>query len=265
MLKIYRRFWQVTWAEQWQYRANMLMYLFYWLVSPIVYLAVWLTVANSQGSVRGLTANDFVTYYLTLLIVDQLTSEVTIHFLAYKVQDGTLSSDLLRPVHPVLTGSLVHNLAMKVLNFMVLTPIWVVLAIAFRPDYSAVTVGSVLLAIPAIVLGFALNFLIGATITSLAFWTTRVYSIAEFFYTLAILFSGQFIPLQLMPDAIQAVARYLPYQMCIYVPIEIILNKLPPAEIARDFAVGVIWLVVFAFIFRWMWREGVKRYSAVGA
>jgi ABC-2 type transport system permease protein len=92
-----------------------------------------------------------------------------------------------------------------------------------------------------------------------------VYSIAEFFYTLAILFSGQFIPLQLMPDAIQAVARYLPYQMCIYVPIEIILNKLPPAEMARDFAVGVVWLVLFAFIFRWMWREGVKRYSAVGA
>jgi ABC-type uncharacterized transport system permease subunit len=49
------------------------------------------------------------------------------------------------------------------------------------------------------------------------------------------------------------------------VPIEIILNKLPPAEIARDFAVGAFWLVLFVFIFQRMWREGVKRYSAVGA
>src|SRR5512143_2762333 len=117
MLKIYLRFWQINWAEQWQYRANLLMYLLYWLVSPIVYLSVWVTIANSQGSVSGLTANDFITYYLTLLIVDQLTSEITIHILAYKIQDGTLSGDLLRPVHPILTSTLINNIAFKALNF----------------------------------------------------------------------------------------------------------------------------------------------------
>jgi len=67
MLRIYQRLWQVNWAEQWQYRANLLMYVLYWLVSPIVYLSVWTTVAHAQGSVNGLTANDFITYYLTLL------------------------------------------------------------------------------------------------------------------------------------------------------------------------------------------------------
>src|SRR5215207_6632119 len=110
MLRIYRRMWQVNWAEQWQYRANLLMYLLYWLVSPIVYLAVWTTVANSQGSVQGLTANDFTTYYLTLLIVDNLTSDITIHLLAYKIKDGTLAGELLKPVHPVLTNTLINNL-----------------------------------------------------------------------------------------------------------------------------------------------------------
>ena len=38
MLRIYKRFWQVNWAEQWQYRANLMMYLLYGLVSPVVYL-----------------------------------------------------------------------------------------------------------------------------------------------------------------------------------------------------------------------------------
>ena len=60
MLKIFQRLWQVNWAEQWQYRANLLMYLLYWLVSPIIYLAVWTSIANSKGSVNGLTANDFI-------------------------------------------------------------------------------------------------------------------------------------------------------------------------------------------------------------
>jgi ABC-type uncharacterized transport system permease subunit len=43
----YQRFWQVNWAEQWQYRANLLMYLLYWLVSPVVYLSVWSSVATA--------------------------------------------------------------------------------------------------------------------------------------------------------------------------------------------------------------------------
>src|SRR5512135_3709770 len=111
MLKIMLRLWQVNWAEQWQYRANLAMYLFYGLVSPIVFLSVWRSVAASQNGVKGLSANDFTTYYLALLIVDKLTSDITIHILAYKIQDGTLSAELLRPVHPILTNTLIYNLA----------------------------------------------------------------------------------------------------------------------------------------------------------
>jgi ABC-2 type transport system permease protein len=265
MFKIYKRLWQVNWAEQWQYRANMLMYSLYGLVSPIVYLAVWTTIANSQGSVNGLTANDFITYYLTLLIVDQITSDITIHILAYKIQDGTLAGDLLRPVHPILTNTLVYNVASKVLFFTVLLPVWIFLALIFHPNYGAVTPGSLLLAVPALLVGFAVNFLLGATITCLAFWTTRVYAISEFFSALVVLFSGQFVPLQLMPSLIQNIAQFLPFQLFKYVPIEIVLNRLTPGELARDFASGAVWLVICLLLFSWTWREGVKRFSAVGA
>ena len=265
MLKIYLRFWQVNWAEQWQYRANLLMYLLYWLVSPIVYLAVWVTIANSQGSVKGLTAADFIAYYLTLLVVDQLTSEITIHILAEKIQDGTLSGELLRPVHPILTGALIYNIAFKVLNLLAFIPIWLILVLLFRPDFSSVTFGSVLLSLPGILIGFWMNFLLGAIITCLAFWTTRVYSVSQFFYMIVILLSGQFVPLQLMPPAIQALARYLPFQMFRFVPIEIILNRLPPESILRDYAFSLVWLVILQLLFSWVWRAGVKRFSAVGA
>ena len=115
MLKIFQRLWQVNWAEQWQYCANLIMYLLYWLVSPIIYLAVWTSIAQSKGSVNGLTANDFTTYYMTLLIVDQITSNIVIHTFAYKVQDGSLSGELVRPIHPMLTNALVNNIAFKIL------------------------------------------------------------------------------------------------------------------------------------------------------
>jgi ABC-2 type transport system permease protein len=257
--------WQVNWAEQWQYRANLLMYLLYWIVSPVVYLAVWTTVANSQGSVQGYTANDFVTYYMLLLIVDQLTSDITIHVLAYKIQDGTLSGELLKPIHPILTTTLVNNLAFKMLTMMALIPIWFALYILFLPDFSAVTLEGMLLAVPAVILGFAINFLFGAAITCLAFWTTRVYAITEFYYSLVILFAGQFVPLDLMPPLIQNIASYLPFQIMRYFPIQLILGRQSPEEILMNFGLGIIWLLVALGVFQIVWRNGLKQFSAVGA
>jgi ABC-2 type transport system permease protein len=265
MFKIFQRLWQVNWAEQWQYRANLIMYLLYWLVSPIIYLAVWTSIAHSKGSVNGFTANDFVTYYMTLLIVDQVTSNIVIHTFAYKVQDGSLSGELVRPIHPMLTNALVNNIAFKALTIMGFVPIWIILFFLYKPDYSNLTLTGVLVAVPAMLMGFLVGFLLSAAITSLAFWTTRVYSIHEFYYAMILLFSGQFVPLTLMPKLIQDIAQYLPFQLLIYFPIQLILGKLSSTQIIQGYVTGFIWLMVAISIFTWIWRNGVKQYSAVGA
>ena len=265
MFKIFQRLWQVNWAEQWQYRANLIMYLLYWLVSPIIYLAVWTSIANSKGDVSGLTANDFVTYYMTLLIVDQITSNIVIYSFGYKIQDGTLSGELVRPIHPMLTNALVNNVAFKMLTILGFIPVWTVLFFLYKPDFSSVSISGVLLAIPAMLMGFLVGFLLSATVTSLAFWTTRVYSIHEFYYALILLFSGQFVPLTLMPELIQQIARYLPFQLLMYFPIQLILGNLSQAQIVQGFASAAIWLSVAILLFNTVWRNGVKRYSAVGA
>jgi ABC-2 type transport system permease protein len=265
MFNIFRRLWQVNWAEQWQYRANLIMYLLYWLVSPIIYLAVWTSIASSKGSVNGMTVNDFTTYYLTLLIVDQITSNIVIHTFAFKVQDGSLSGELVRPIHPMLTNALVNNIAFKALTIIGFIPVWILLYFLYQPDFSSVTVSNVLLSIPAMIIGFFVGFLLSASITSLSFWTTRVYSIHEFYFALGLLFSGQFVPLTLMPPVIQNIAQFLPFQLQIYFPIQLILGNLSQTQIIQGFASGFIWLTVAIFLFNAIWRNGVKRYSAVGA
>jgi ABC-2 type transport system permease protein len=265
MILIFQRLWQVNWAEQWQYRANLIMYLLYWLVSPIIHLAVWTSIANANGSVNGLTSNDFVTYYMLLLICDQLTSNITIHIFGYKIQDGSLSAELIKPIHPMLTNTLVNTIAFKAIMFLGFFPVWLILNLIFRPDFSAVTGQGILLALPALLLGFFINFLLSGAVTAVAFWTTRVYSINEFYFALFVLFSGQFVPLQLMPAVIHKIALFLPFHLQIYLPIQLIQNKLSPEETIQSFVVGMIWLVVSILLFNWVWRQGIKRYSAVGA
>ena len=264
MIAIYKHLWQVNWAEQWQYRANLLMYLAFWLVSPIVYLAVWTTVARSQGSVNGLTAQDFIAYYMILLIVDIATSDITIHILAYRIQDGTLSNQLLLPIHPILTQVLVNNLAFKALQVIALVPIWLVLYALYQPVFT-ITATNVLIAIPTLIMGFLLQFFAGATITCIAFWTTRVWAIMDFYFAVFRLFAGQFVPLALLPAAMQGLSQVLPFRLALYFPVELILGKLSTQEIATDLGLQVLWCIVAYTLFRLVWRAGVKKFSAVGA
>jgi ABC-2 type transport system permease protein len=265
MFLIIKRLWQVNWAEQWQYRANLIMYLLYWLVSPIIYLAVWTSIANQKGSVNGFTANDFITYYMMLLICDQITSNIVIHSFGYKIQDGTLSGELIRPIHPMLTNGLVNNIAFKALTIMGLTPIWIILYFLYKPDFCGVSMTNILLAIPVLLVAFVIGYLLSAAITSLAFWTTRVYSIHEFYYATILLFAGQFVPLTLMPKLIQDIAQYLPFQLFMYFPIQLILGKLSTEQIIQGYIMSGVWLVISIILFNLVWRNGLKSYSAVGA
>jgi ABC-2 type transport system permease protein len=68
-----------------------------------------------------------------------------------------------------------------------------------------------------------------------------------------------------MPKVIQDLARFLPFQLSKYYPIQLILGRLSPAEIIQGYLMGFFWLAVSLLLFRWMWRNGVKKYSAVGA
>ena len=265
MLRIYQRLWQVNWAEQWQYRANLFMYILYWIVQPVVYIAVWTSIANAQGNVKGFTANDFVTYYMVMLIVDQITSEIVIYILGFKIQDGTLSGELIRPIHPVLTNTLMNNIAFKALTTLVLIPVWIVLSLLFKPTFDSVTWANLLLSVPALIIGFAVNFLIGSSIVCVAFWTQRVWALYRLYGVPLALFSGQFVPLQLMPKVIQDVAFYLPFQLFKYFPTQLILGKLSVEEILRGYTVGIVWLIISYILFRFAWSRGLKQFSAVGA
>ena len=80
-----------------------------------------------------------------------------------------------------------------------------------------------------------------------------------------LLFSGQFVPLTLMPKIIQDIAQYLPFQLFMYYPIQLILGKLSTEQIIQGYVMAFIWLGISMLLFNWVWRNGVKRYSAVGA
>jgi ABC-2 type transport system permease protein len=61
------------------------------------------------------------------------------------------------------------------------------------------------------------------------------------------------------------VSGWLPYQWSFGFPIELILGRLTVAETLFGFGMQLLWGLIGWVIMMFLWRQGVKQYSAVGA
>ena len=68
----------------------------------------------------------------------------------------------------------------------------------------------------------------------------------------------------LMPDWVQDVSRFLPFQWAFYFPIEA-SSATSNEELARGLGAQLLWILIGLAIFRVAWKHAIKRYSAVGA
>ena len=113
----------------------------------------------------------------------------------------------------------------------------------------------------ATVLTFVFDFVIGLG----AFWVQDVKTITDFHDIFYFVLSGKVIPLGVLPTAIQIVNDFLPFRYMLSFPAEIILGNLNLENIILGFCVQIFWIILMTFLYIFMWRKGLKRYSAYGA
>ncbi len=139
-----------------------------------------------------------------------------------------------------------------------------VMAIFFHPTISPQPWAIPLFFI-ALILAFAVRFLLEWTLALSAFWTTRVGAVNQTYFVVMLFLSGQFAPLTLFPFPIQVIAYILPFRWLIAYPIDLISGRLTPSEALIGLGAQILWLIIGYFFFRIVWRAGVRIYAAVGA
>ncbi len=84
------------------YRVEVAVWAVGLILQPVIYLAVWVAVAQASGdNVAGYGTHDFAAYFIVLLVVGHFTSVWVIYTLGGEIRSGTLSPQLLRPFHPI--------------------------------------------------------------------------------------------------------------------------------------------------------------------
>lgn len=262
-LDIWKAQYLTEFAVNIQYRASTAIWLIGAILEPVIYLIVWTTVANAQGgSVNGLTAGDFAAYYIVGMVVQQSIFSWIMWEYEVMIRDGTYAARLMRPIHPIFQDIAV-NVSYKTITFVVMIPVAFVLSLLFRPTFH-LQLWSLAAFVPAVLLAFALRFMLDWTLAQAAFWTTRVSAVNRLYEVVFILLSGRFAPLSLFPPAILLLANLLPFRWMLSFPIEIFLGQLTPQEAVTGFAAQLGWIALAYLLMRFVWKRSVTKFSAVG-
>ena len=264
MIRAYRQLFVAGIQQAAQYRIQALLWMLFSIIRPVIFLAAWTAVAAAQGgSVAGYTASDFAAYYIALTIVNHLCIAWNSFEFEFEVRQGRLSPKLLRPLHP-LHYSVVENLVFKLTTLLPLCVVLVLVALTFNVRWNGEWWHLVLF-VPSIVLAAALSFMIGWVVATSVFWLQRINTINTLFQRTAFIFAGQIAPLALMPVWMQVVSYLLPFAYILAVPSEILRGGVT-LDRALLYLVGqAVWLGLAWVAFQFVWRAGLREYSAVGA
>lgn len=251
-------------AVQFQFRMSLAIWMIGRVVQPLIYLVIWTTIARSRGgSVNGYNQGEFAAYFIMQMIVSQATFSWIMWEYDHMIRSGQFNFKLLRPVHPI-HADVADNLAYKILTLVILIPATLFLAWLFPPSFK-LQFWSLAAGVLAIILAFVVRFTLEWTIAMAALWTNRVSAINQTYEVILVFLSGNFAPLAVMPPAIQLLANFLPFRWLIAFPIELTMGRLSPQEALFGFGAQAFWLCVVLTTLSFVWRAGVKQYSAVGS
>ena len=248
-------------AETVAYRGEFLV----WILTttlPLVMLGLWSSVA-AEEPFAGYTAAGFTAYYLSNLIVRNLTGSWVAWQVSEEIRLGSMSMRLLRPLHPMVAFATSH-LAAVPFRSVVALPIALILLLS--SGASALTTEPLQLAllVPSLVLAWMITFTTMFMLGCFAFFMTKSMSLLNLYFLLFSLLSGYLLPIPLLPWWIRAPAEVLPFRFMLSAPIELMTRSLSGRQLAELLAGQLAWALAMLVIALWVFRRGVRRFEAVG-
>ncbi|HET7029192.1 MAG TPA: ABC-2 family transporter protein [Candidatus Limnocylindrales bacterium] len=249
-------------AQQIQYRVANYMYMLGMVAEPVIYLVVWQTVAAQQGGeVAGISAGQFAAYYIVWTLVRNINIVFTPYGWEWRIRQGQLSAQLLRPLFPIVED-LGFFLGWKPVVILLWLPIAFFLSLVFHPVLNPTPLAVAVFAV-SLLGAYLIRSLNQSSLGLITFWTTRVGPIFQLYIAAELLLSGRLVPMALMPVWVQQLADVLPFQWTFGFPIEALVGNLTTDELLRGLAMQLLWIVIGSVLVRVVWSFAVRRYSAV--
>ena len=253
---------RVSIAMMLQYRGEIILWAVWGLVFPAVSIAMWTTAAQG-GAMGTFQQGDIAAYFFLTMILGHLTANWDVYDMGWVVRTGELSGRLLRPMLPIWPR-IAENLAYKIVTLGFVGPIWLLVVWYVRPTFHT-SLCDLLLGVPATLLAMAVAYVWGYVAGTMAFFITKMDAFGELYFGASLFFGGRFAAIEWLPGPLRWISAAMPFRWSMAFPIELLMGRLSAAEVRVGLAWQAAWLVIGVMVMQFLWKQGLKRYAAVGA
>ncbi|MEO6508929.1 MAG: ABC-2 family transporter protein [Patescibacteria group bacterium] len=258
----YLRTFILSFQTMMQYRADLFLWFFVGVIPAFSLILVWLAILGDKQSINGFTKGDFIVYYFFQTVSWYIVGGTFSRVLGTRIKNGQITMTLLKPYNLVLSRVIMEQ-AWKMASLILTFPVIIFMFYVFRGSiHLHFTVIQVLALVISLILGGVIFALIESMIGLSAFWIAQVWPLADFFWILLGLFGGRLVPISLMPHQLQVLSQILPFKYIFYTPLTILLNK--STDPVRDILIQFLFMTVAFICYMLVWKNGVKKYEAVG-
>jgi ABC-2 type transport system permease protein len=248
------------------YRWNFLLRSIFGIVPLIGTVFLWKAIFHSRAAaINGYDYSSMIFYFMLTVFLENLITPTEDEWqIAGEIRDGKISAYLTKPLN-YLGYRIVLFLSYRLLYIaVVLVPI-IVLAWIFRdhlrmPEHAitwlAFTVSTTMAAF--------LQFFIAYSLAMIAFWVLEISTIVFILYSFEFFLSGHVFPLDVMPPFLQGFVQWSPFTYELFFPAQIFMERVQGWALAQGLAIQAGWLLLTWVSALTLWRQGVRKYQAVG-
>lgn len=232
-------------------------------IGLVAMYCLWQAVYDGQPQIAGFTWQQMETYLVITFFVNSMLSYYSESSITYKVIDGSVMMDLLKPL-AFQKARLAESLGSCVLEGgvgAVLIGLFAVVTFSISlPDNGVYAALFLISMVSSIFVKFGIVYCAAL----LCFWTTSGIGVIWARMAITNLLSGALVPLAFFPDWLRSIAMLLPFQGIVNTPVTIYLGTMPAAEAVRMIGVQWAWIVGLWLLGRWIWVHGVKQITIHG-
>ncbi len=238
------------------YRLGGLAWVINGSIGSLLMMYIWTIVTPDTGLV--------VTYYLGIILLGRVTGSWSFGQISESIKDGSISQNLVKPFHYVYHQEFSHDIGAKVNRLVSMIPYIIVLGILFNNYLHLPSLDKVFIAIPAMFMGYIINFLLGSSLGLLTVWTGDADGIGRTYDVINGLAAGYVIPYFFLPLTIRNIFTILPFRYVVSFPVEIMLNNLSSSQLMSGYLILSFWTIASIVLFRWLDAKSARSFSAHG-
>lgn len=252
----------ISFAKHTAYRLDF----FLQIVAPalvffFINYSLWTSIFGFNGTetINNYTLKQMIHYQVWVMIVGLLAQGHTSFNLSQDIRLGRISSYLIYPFNlwEFHTASFISfefiQLFIGITTYLSLLFFGIVQFVSLKPLLYGVSI--------AVFVGFfwfTVQYLLGL----LSFWLEETWVLRVSFRLISSFLSGVIVPLDFFPEWLFKLLTYTPFPYLTYYPVKIFMGEI--TNLSFPLLILSIWIIIFIALNRWVWKKGLKLYTAAG-